>query len=104
MGQPCTTWWWALKWVIDLGNHLLSEVFQVKADSYAAVITKLGETGIIPEVFAAENADMAKFRNLLIHEYGDVDLGKVYEYLSKAPDVFRQFAQYFDDFVELQAT
>lgn len=45
---------------------------------------------------------MAKFRNLIIHEYGDVDVGKVYEYTEDAPEVFRQFAQYFNDFLELR--
>lgn len=86
--------------IIDIGNHILSEVFQMKADSYATVIHKLGETKVIPQDFAAENAEMAKFRNLIIHEYGAVNLGRVYEYLQKAPNVFRQFAQHFNTFLQ----
>jgi len=86
--------------IVDIGNHILSEVFQIKAEDYSAVIKKLGQTKIIPEKFVEDNRDMAKFRNLLVHEYGQVDLEKVYEHLQKAPGIFRQFARYFMDFLE----
>ena len=89
--------------IVDIGNHFLAEVYQQKVESYADVIGKLGDVKIVPEKFARENVDMAKFRNLIIHEYGIIDLSKAYEYLQKAPDIFRQFAQYFADFLQRQA-
>jgi len=67
---------------------------------YKEAIEKLGEYEVVPEKFAKENADMAKFRNLLVHEYGIVDLEQVYNNLQKAPDIFRQFAEYYIDFLE----
>ena len=86
--------------IIDIGTHILSEIFQVKVSEYKEVIIKLGEAKIVPEQFAKENIPMAKFRNLLVHEYGDIDIAKVYEYLQKAPDIFRQFAKYYVEFLE----
>lgn len=86
--------------VVDIGNHLLAEVYQMSADSYADVITKLAEAGVVPRAFADENADMARFRNLIIHEYGQIDLEKVYNYLQKAPDIFREFARYYQALLE----
>jgi len=86
--------------IVDIGNHLLSEVFQVKTTEYAEIIEKLGKVKIVPEKFAKENIDMARFRNLLIHEYTKVDLEKVYQNLQKAPDIFREFAKYFQEFLE----
>ena len=84
--------------IVDIGNHILSEAFHVGADSYKETIEKLGETGVVPRDFAKKNADMAKFRNLIIHAYGEIDMKQVYQNLQKAPDIFRKFAEYFSDF------
>lgn len=86
--------------IIDIGTHILSEIFQVKVSEYKEAIQKLGEAGVVPKEFAKEHIPMAKFRNLLVHEYGDIDIVKVYEYLQKAPDIFRQFAKYYVEFLE----
>jgi uncharacterized protein YutE (UPF0331/DUF86 family) len=86
--------------IIDIGNHILSEVFHITADEYAQVIEKLGETNVIPPDFAEENINMARFRNLIIHAYEKIDLDKVYQNLQKAPDIFRQFAKYYLEFLE----
>jgi len=86
--------------IVDIGNHLLSEVFQVKTTEYAEIIERLGEVKIVPEDFARKNVDMARFRNLLIHEYIKIDLEKVYQNLQKAPDIFREFAKAYQEFLE----
>jgi len=86
--------------IIDIGNHLLAEVFQESADEYATIIEKLGEVKVVPENFAKENVKMARFRNLIIHAYEKIDLDEVYQNLQKAPDIFRQFAKYFTEFLE----
>lgn len=88
--------------IVDIGNHILSEFFQVGTTEYAEVIEKLGEVKMVPEKFAKENTDMARFRNLLIHDYIKVDLNLVHQNLQKAPDIFRQFAKYFVKFLEKQ--
>ena len=86
--------------IIDTGNHILVEIFHEHTNSYEEIILKLGETKVIPENFAKDNADMAKFRNLLIHEYIKVDMKQIYENLQKAPDTFRKFAEHYLEFLE----
>lgn len=86
--------------IIDIGNHIITEVFQKQAKIYAEVIDILGKTGVIPEAFAKENADMPKFRNLVAHNYDKITPEGVYENLQKAPDIFRAFAKYFVEFME----
>lgn len=86
--------------IVDIGNHLLAEVFQMRATEYAEIIEKLAEVKIISEDFAKENIDMAKFRNLLVHDYIKVDLNKVHQSLQNAPNIFRQFAKYYEEFLE----
>jgi len=43
---------------------------------------------------------MARFRNKLVHIYEEVSLDEVYQNLQKAPDIFREFAKYFQEFLE----
>ena len=86
--------------ILDIGNHLLIETFNIRVGEYSEIIEKLGEKGIIPKEFAKENVDMAKFRNLLAHEYIKVEPEKVYENLQKAPYIFRQFAKAYQEFLD----
>lgn len=90
----------AVEIVVDIGNHILAEAFHMKTEDYAGVIEGLGKAGVIPKKFAKENVDMARFRNLLIHDYIKVDLKQVYQNLQKAPDIFRKFAKYYLEFLE----
>lgn len=90
----------SIEMITDIGNHIITEVFQKQAKSYAEIIEILGSTGVIPEKFAKENADMTRFRNLVAHDYEKITPEGVYENLEKAPDIFRQFAKYFVEFLE----
>lgn len=86
--------------ILDLGQHLLTRYAQRTAKEYKEVINLLGEEEIVPREFAAANMEMAKFRNLMVHDYDKIDEALVYDYILKAPDIFRQFAKYYVDFVE----
>jgi uncharacterized protein YutE (UPF0331/DUF86 family) len=86
--------------VTDIGNHILAEQFQHPAPTYTETILSLGRHSVFPEYFAEENAGMPNFRNRLIHEYEDIDMGKVYEHLRKSPDTFREFARYYTEFFD----
>ena len=89
-----------IEMIIDIGNHIITEMFQKQAKTYAEVITLLGETGVIPKTFAKENETMPKFRNLVAHDYDKITPEGVYENLQKAPDIFRQFAKHFVEFLD----
>lgn len=86
--------------ITDVGNYFLAEHFHRSPETYEDVITQLGETKIISEELFQNSKGMAKFRNLLIHLYEIVEPEQVYENLQKAPDIFREFAAAFSDFLE----
>lgn len=88
--------------ILDVGQHLLTQFAQRTAHEYKEAIQFLGEEKIISKEFAEQNMGMASFRNMLVHEYDQIDIGKVYTYLQKAPDIFRQFAKYFVEFIDKQ--
>ena len=43
---------------------------------------------------------MAGLRNILVHEYVDIDLTKIYEILHKHLDDFYNFINYINQFIE----
>ena len=94
----------AIQAALDIGGHILAELgVDVPAD-YADVFIQLGEVGVLPKAFAARLVNMAKFRNVLVHLYLDVDLDKVYAYLQNNLDDLEEFARHVVKFIERQAS
>ena len=85
--------------ITDVGDHLLREEKNLSPESYDEIIAQLGKTKIVPPSVAKRNAGMAKFRNLLVHVYDDIEPGLVYTYLEKAPREFRAFAKAFVKYI-----
>lgn len=85
--------------ITDIGNHLLVETAHQATTSYEDIIVQLGTHRIVPAEVATRNAGMAKFRNRLVHVYDTTDPALVFEFLTKAPEEFRAFAQAFAVFL-----
>ena len=64
---------------INVGNHLIARLHLPLAEDYASVFRSLSEGGIISSQLADDMADMARFRNLLVHVYWTVDHQLVYD-------------------------
>ncbi|HAZ28127.1 TPA: DUF86 domain-containing protein [Candidatus Acetothermia bacterium] len=67
---------------VDLGNHIISKNSLGTPDDYGHIFRILGEAGVVPQEFATELANMARFRNRLVHIYWEVDEAEVYRLLS----------------------
>lgn len=71
---------------IDIANRIISlEGFDKPNDAYEAIV-RLGEQNIIPLDFAQQFAPITGFRNILIHEYLDIDWNEVYDNLRSLKD------------------
>ncbi len=90
----------AIQQLIDIGNYILASTVDSRIENYIDVFDKLGVNKIIPEDFAEGIRGMAGFRNLLVHEYADVDLVRVYGVLQTQLDDFRQFAEYVKNYLD----
>jgi len=66
---------------IDICHHILSREQWGVPESYAGGFVLLGEKKIIPIKLAQNLANMAKFRNLLVHLYWKVDDERLYQIL-----------------------
>lgn len=86
--------------IIDIGSHILAEKFSVNPKTYADVILALGDKNIVSQDFAKKQAEMAKFRNMLVHYYDNLDDKRVLEYSRSAPEIFQLFGKAFTDFLQ----
>ena len=85
--------------ILDTGQYLLAKSAGKIAGEYREVIKILGEENIVPKEFAVENENMARFRNLLVHDYDKIDELQVYDFIQSAPEIFRKFTKYFVEFM-----
>jgi len=79
--------------VLDIGTHILAEE-GIIVDEYGDVFSELTKLRVLPGEFARDIVGMAGLRNILVHEYGKVDMERVAAILQNRLDDFRQFARY----------
>ncbi|MGI9861231.1 DUF86 domain-containing protein [Moorella naiadis] len=79
--------------VLDIGTHILSGE-GIIVDEYGDVFEELTKLGVLPREFARNITGMAGFRNILVHEYGKVDMKKVADIMAHHLDDFRQYARH----------
>jgi uncharacterized protein YutE (UPF0331/DUF86 family) len=68
---------------LDIANHIIAaEGFRAPKD-YADSFKVLEEQGVFDEELGMKLRQMAKFRNRLVHLYGEIDDGYVHEFIEK---------------------
>ena len=68
---------------LDVANHIIaSERFRAPKD-YADSFKVIEEEGLIQEKLGVRLQQMAKFRNRLVHLYGDIDDINIHKYINK---------------------
>lgn len=72
---------------LDIANRIISLEAARKPQDYYEGIIRLGEIGVLPVEFARDFASIAGFRNILVHEYLDLDWDEVYANLQALDDM-----------------
>lgn len=80
--------------MIDVCRHLVSSLNLQEPESYADCFRILAGGSVIPEARQKTFAEMARFRNRLIHLYDDVDDSITF-------DIFSNRLSDFEDFVNV---
>lgn len=79
--------------VIDIASRLISLEGFRRPETYADYFLVLEEEGIIPKKLKTDLQEMAAFRNLLVHQYSQVDFEKLREIVEEDLQDTEKFVQ-----------
>lgn len=83
----------AIQACIDLSKHIATEAFGYTSDESREAVEILGEHDVLDDGTVATMTDAVGFRNILAHEYGDVNPGLVYDYLQNELELYAEFSR-----------
>lgn len=87
---------------IDIGQIIISaENFAIPKDS-AQIFTILNKEKILTATLAKEFSSIARFRNLLVHEYVKIEMKRVCDYLKSELHQFENFSQAIAKYLKKQ--
>ncbi len=90
----------AIEACIDICNHITSKQFSRAPESYAHFFSLLGEQNVITNDLAKHMADLAKFRNVLVHLYWKVDNSRVIDIMKEDSFVLNDYLTIISSYVE----
>lgn len=90
----------AIECAINIGNHVISALQLRKPEQYYEISLILEENRVIPQEFGEEFAKMIRFRNILVHNYVELDPSKIYSFLQEGLGDFELFIEYIARFLK----
>ncbi len=85
---------------IDIANHIIAAERFERAERYAEMFITLGEHEVIPKELAEKLAKIARFRNLLIHRYWEVDMKYIMEIVEDSLGDVEEFMVRIEEYME----
>jgi uncharacterized protein YutE (UPF0331/DUF86 family) len=83
----------AIEAALSICYHISSKQLKKVPENYADCFQLLGDAGLIPLDLSANLQQMARFRNLLVHVYWEVEEGVVYDIIRSHLRDLRQYCQ-----------
>lgn len=83
----------AIQVCMDIGGYLIGQLGLAAPDEPENVFAVLGRADVISEPLAGRMVGMVRFRNILVHDYLDIDDEIVYVNLTEKLDDFDQFSR-----------
>jgi uncharacterized protein YutE (UPF0331/DUF86 family) len=81
----------AIQCVLDVSNHILADQKAGVPDDHRKIFTMLASQKILSNDLADRLGQMAGLRNVLVHEYLDVDLEILYRAMTEELSDFEKF-------------
>jgi len=85
---------------VDIANYIISVKGFRRAEEYSEMFKVLKEEGVITKELATKLEDMARFRNLLVHRYGEVDNKRVLEIITHNLKDIEEFEREIEKFIK----
>ncbi|MFH0732699.1 MAG: DUF86 domain-containing protein [Candidatus Omnitrophota bacterium] len=84
----------------DVNNHVVVETGNRPPEDYSISFIKAAEAGLISRKLADKLKGSAGMRNILVHEYMDIDDEKVYRAVALAIRGYKEYIKQAEKFVE----
>ena len=84
----------------DINNHVVVEKSQRPPEDYTSSFVRAAEVGLIKRELASKIKGAGGMRNIIVHEYMDIDDEKVYKTLTLAIADFKEYIKQVDDFLD----
>jgi uncharacterized protein YutE (UPF0331/DUF86 family) len=82
----------AIQVVLDICNHIVADDRLGAVEEYRDTIRLLGQNGYLQPGLVQRLTPMAGLRNILVHDYMDVDRNRIHALLQDCLEDFEQFA------------
>ena len=86
--------------VLDICKYLVANAQHGMPEMYRDLALVLSKEGVFPKEFAVRLAQMIGLRNVLVHQYLQVDLEKLHMAIQKDLGDFDEFARYIVAYLE----
>jgi len=84
---------------LTICQHISAKVFKIAPDSYSNCFELLAKNNLIPSELSTNLQKMARFRNMLIHVYWNIDYKQVFEIIQNHLVDVRKFVAILDDLI-----
>ena len=86
----------------DINNHLIAELGKgvEKVRGYRDGFLRLADLGVYSQDFSEKMGDNARFRNILVHEYNNIEPELIHKKVREVLENFRQYSNYILKFIE----
>lgn len=78
---------------MDIASYLIGQLGLTAPDEPYNVFAVLGQEGVISRGLADRMVSMVRFRNILVHDYLEIDSTVVHQNLAEELEDFDQFSQ-----------
>lgn len=85
---------------IDINNHVVVETKNRPPEDYTISFVKASEVGLISRELAEKLKGSAGMRNILVHEYMEIDDRIVYDALPKAIMEYKEYIKQVDEYID----
>ena len=79
--------------VLDTANHILAGAFGRCAETYEQMLDALAAEAVLSPELRSDLRGLGGFRNVLVHDYLELDPARVTAALERAPEQFERFAR-----------
>ena len=83
----------AIQACADLAQHIATQDYEYQGETSKGALRTLGTHGVIAEDTMQDLVAAVGFRNILAHEYGEVEYEEVYNLLQTELDVYNAFSR-----------